>query len=273
MNFITPFKWLIQLFYNLTQNWGWAVILLTLFFKVILFPTSIKQFRSLEKMKKVQPKIKEIQDKYKDKPEELQRRMMELYKKENVNPFGSCLPMILQLLLLWPIFYLLSDPKHGILTDAFRNTQFLWFKLGDQGIPLTNGVLAVISGLTTFLQTKLTTPSTSGEQNQQQIFLYIMPVFIGFITYSVNAGMALYWIISNILGIIQQYLINEYFIVKEHIKKEDEIDEKEAKEIKDARNLKEEKEEQDIKDVKELRIEDLRGKRTTTNTSSKAKNK
>jgi YidC/Oxa1 family membrane protein insertase len=280
---IIPFKYVIQWFFALTQNWGWAVILLTLVIKVILFPSSIKQFRSMDKMKKIQPKLKEIQDKYKDKPEELQRRMMELYKKEQVNPFGSCLPMIIQLILLWPIFYLLQNPKYGILTDTFRNTQFLWFHLGDQKILLTNGVLAVISGLTTFLQTKLTTPATgAGEQNQQQIFLYIMPIFIGVITYSVNAGMALYWITSNILGVIQQYLINEYFIVKEHIQKEDvndvnnEKDKKEIKEVKDTKEVKEIKdvpEVKDTKDVKEpLRIEDLRGIKNTTG-SKNAKSK
>jgi YidC/Oxa1 family membrane protein insertase len=174
----------------------------------------INQFRMMDKMKKIQPKLKEIQDKYKDKPEEFQRRTMELYKKEKVNPFGSCLPLLIQLPLLWAIFGLLQNPQY--ITNVIKDAQFLWFHLKDKG----DYALAIISGITTFIQQKLTTPA-AGAESSQQIFLYLMPVLFGFFTLSVNAGIGLYWVTSNIVGILQQYLINEYFIVKEHIHKDE----------------------------------------------------
>jgi YidC/Oxa1 family membrane protein insertase len=198
------FHWLI--------SWGWAIIILTIVIKIILFPTMIKQVQAMNKMKIIQPKIKEIQDKFKDKPDELQRRTMELYKKEQVNPFGGCLPMLIQLPLLWAIFGVLQDPT--FVKNFFQDATFFWLHL----VQKHDLILAVISAITTFFQQKLTTPTTGADPNQK-IFLYIMPVMFGFFTYQVNAGVGLYWVISNIVGIAQQYIINEYFTVKEHIHK------------------------------------------------------
>ena len=217
LNYIIGFfHTILNFFHTYTHSWGWAIILLTVLIKFILFPTTINQFRMMDKMKKIQPKLKEIQDKYKDKPEEFQRRTMELYKTEKVNPFGSCLPLLIQLPLLWAIFGLLQNPDY---IKTIQNEKFLWFLLKDKG----DYALAIISGITTFIQQKLTTPATTGTGNDstQQIFLYFMPVMFGFFTFSVNAGIGLYWVTSNIVGILQQYLINEYFIVKEHIHKDE----------------------------------------------------
>lgn len=193
-------------------SWGWAIIILTVIIKMILFPTMIKQVQAMNKMKNIQPKLKEIQEKFKDKPDEMQRRTMELYKKEQVNPFGGCLPMLIQLPILWAIFGLLQDPT--FINNSIGNATFLWLPLVQKG----DIALAVISAITTFFQQKLTTPSTGADQNQK-IFLYIMPVMFGFFTYQVNAGVGLYWVVSNVVGIAQQYIINEYFTVKEHIHK------------------------------------------------------
>lgn len=206
------FRFLLDFFYNYTHSWGWAIIVLTVLIKMVLFPTMIKQFRVMSKMKDIQPKLKAIQEKYKDKPEEMQKRTMEVYQKEGVNPFGSCLPMLIQLPLLWAIFSLLQNEQY--ISEVIKNSHFLWFFLKNKN----DWFLAIISGATTFLQQKLTTPST-GNDSQQQVFLYIMPLMLGFFTYQVNAGVGLYWVTSNIVGIAQQYLINEYFIVKEHIHK------------------------------------------------------
>ena len=79
--FVTIFTFILKFFNSYTHSWGWSIILLTLLLKIVLFPTTIKQIQSMDKMKRIQPKLKEIQDKYKDKPEEFQRRTMELYKK------------------------------------------------------------------------------------------------------------------------------------------------------------------------------------------------
>lgn len=163
----------------------------------------------MNKMKELQPKLKEIQEKYKDKPEEYQRRTMELYKKEKANPFGSCLPMIIQMIVLVAFFQLLQDAK---FLQAMGDASFLGIILKDKN----NIILTVLSAVTTFFQQKLTTPTT-GNDPQQQTFLYIMPLMLAWFTYTVNAGVGLYWVTSNAIGIIQQYIINEYFIVKEHI--------------------------------------------------------
>ncbi len=204
------FKNILIFFNTYLDNWGLSIIILTLLIKIVLFPTTLKQFRAMDKMKKIQPKLKEIQDKFKDKPEELQRRTMELYKKEEVNPFGSCLPTLLQIPILFAMYYLLSEPK--FMSSLIQDSRFLWFSLSGKN----DLILAALSGLTTFYQQKLTTPASGGDANQQmQMMLYIMPAFLAFITYTVSAGVGLYWVASNIIGIAQQYLINEYFIVKE----------------------------------------------------------
>jgi YidC/Oxa1 family membrane protein insertase len=212
---IRPLAYILNLFHNYT-DWGWSIVILTLLIKIILFPFSIKQIQSMEKMKRVQPKLKEIQDKYKDRPEEFQRRTMELYKKEKVNPLGGCLPMLIQLPVLWAIYALLTNPKYGVAGFISKDVFLGVLPLGTKN----NIILAVISGASTFLQQKMTTP-TAGTESSQQMFLYFTPVLFGFITWTVSAGIGLYWVASNIIGIAQQYLIYEYFIVKEHIQKEE----------------------------------------------------
>lgn len=204
------FQAIIDFFYSLTHNWGWSIILLTILIKMVLFPTTIKQFKVMNKMKELQPKLKEIQDKYKDKPEEYQRRTMELYKTEKVNPFSSCLPMVIQIPILILFYNLLQNPT--FIAESLKDATFFGIVLKDS----RNLILAVISGATTFLQQKLTMPA-SGNESQQQVFLYIMPLMLGYFTYQLNAGIGLYWITSNVIGVIQQYVINEYFIVKKHI--------------------------------------------------------
>lgn len=221
--FVSLFEYILKFLFNYTHSWGWSIILLTLLIKIILFPTSIKQYQSMDRMKRIQPKLKEIQDKYKDKPEEFQRRTMELYKNEKVNPMGGCLPMLIQLPLLWAIFALLQDPKNHV-AELIKDSQFLWFQLGQT----KDLLLAIISGVTTFIQSKITTPKT-GTDPSQQTLLYIMPLMFGFFTWTVTAGIGLYWVASNIIGIAQQYIINEYFIVKEHIHKDEKNNEHEKK--------------------------------------------
>lgn len=207
------FQSLLEFFYQYTHNWGWAIILLTVLIKIVLFPLMINQFRSMAKMKDIQPKLKEIQDKYKSKPEEYQRRMMELYKNEKVNPFGGCLPLLIQMPILIIFYNVLSNPT--FIHDVLQNAAFYGIILKDKH----NLFLAIFSAVTTFLQQKLTMPVTAGDQQQQQqkMFLYLMPLMLGYFTWNINAGIGLYWVTSNIFGILQQYIINEYFIVKEKV--------------------------------------------------------
>ena len=220
-NILTPivllFKSVLIFLNSYINNWGLSIVIFTIIIKFVLFPFTIKQFRAMDKLKKIQPKLKEIQDKYKDKPEEFQRRTMELYKKENVNPFGSCLPTLLQIPILIAVYYLLSETTY--MGSLIKNATFLGIHLANKNYI----ILAVLSGLTTFYQQKLTTPATTNANDStQQMMLYFMPAMLAYITWTVNAGVGLYWITSNVIGIAQQYLINEFFIVKEHLhEKED----------------------------------------------------
>lgn len=189
---------------SLGVGWGWSIILLTVLIKIVLFPTTISQLRSMEGMKKIQPLIKEIQEKYKKNPEEQQRRVMEVYKTHKINPLGSCLPLLIQLPILWALFALLNTPEKYQIN--MENATFF-------GLVLTQSnyiILGIISALTTFWQQKMS--STGGQDPSQNTFLYIMPIFLGYITYSLKAGVGLYWVASNIIGIAQQWLITKFFI-------------------------------------------------------------
>src|SRR5690554_673983 len=161
---------------SLGVSWGWSIILLTVLIKIILFPTSLSQARSIEAMKKIQPKMKEIQEKYKKNPEEMQRRTLELYKTHNVNPLGGCLPMLIQIPFLWALFGVLRDPQQ--FNIDMTNATFLGMNLLDKGYL----GLAIISGGSTFLQQKLFSPG--GDESSQSTMLYVMPFFLGWLTYS-----------------------------------------------------------------------------------------
>lgn len=229
MNYIVkPFSDLFQIvleyLYSWTNSWGWSIILLTVLIKTVLFPILLKQVQAMNKMKTIQPKLKEIQDKYyKTNPEEYQRRTMELYQKEKINPFSGCLPLLIQIPILFGIFNLLQNPDY--IANVIKDASFYGlFLLKDKG----NIPLAIISGVTTYFQQKLTTPTTTGN-DQTKMMLYIMPVMFGFFTWQVNAGIGLYWVVSNLVGIAQQYLINEYFVVKEHLHHKEEGSSEETK--------------------------------------------
>ena len=194
---------------NLGVGWGMSIIFLTLLVKVVLFPFSLSQIRSMEGMKKIQPELKKIQEKYKNNPEEQQRKMMELYQKNKVNPLGGCLPLLLQLPILLALFQVLRVPEN--FNIDFTNAYFLTMDLTKSH---SYWLLAVISGLTSFLQQKMTTVSTA--DTSQSTMMYVMPVFMGYITYTLKAGIGVYWVASTVIGIIQQWVITRFFIHEEH---------------------------------------------------------
>ncbi len=227
-------KVLVFLYDNVVHNYGWDIVLLTLLIKIILFPTSISQVRSMEVMKVLQPKIKELQDKYKDNPQEMQRRMMELYREHKANPLGGCLPLLIQLPILFALFGLLRTPeKFGL---ALQKEYFLGLELMARGNTkdilgsMGHLILAALSAGSTFLQTKMTSPSQGGSTeaaaSMQNTFLYFMPLFFGYITFTMEAAIGIYWVAQAIIGIVQQLLIVRFFV---HPVKADTKDEKPRK--------------------------------------------
>lgn len=237
MNVISTWFAQIMIFFhhNMGLSWGVSIILMTAVLKILLFPTSISQIKSMEGMKRIQPILKEIQAKYKDRPQEYQQKTMEAYKKHGVNPAGGCLPMLLQFPILIALYNLLRDPKpifQGLakahiftqpvinkFLTTFRTEEFLGLNLTKGSMFTFNFILLVaLSGATTFLLQRISSPQNQGgsetEQSMQSMFMYVMPAVFTYITWTLPAGLGLYWVVSNVLSIVQQIVITRYFIPK-----------------------------------------------------------
>jgi len=198
--------WLLNWLYQITDslgvaNYGIAIILLTVLIKMVLYPLTNKQMKSMLAMQKLQPKVKEIQDKWKDRdPEKMQQMIMDLYKENNVNPAAGCLPLLVQMPILFALYRSLYDFPY--VNEA--HASFIWVS----NLSATDSlyILPLLAGVTTYFQSKMTTMSN---EPTQKMMLYTMPIFIAWISASVPAGLALYWVVFNIVGIIQQYFINK----------------------------------------------------------------
>lgn len=174
---------ILKFFNSLVGNYGVAIILTTLLIKIILFPLSLKQEKSMQKMKELQPEIEAIQKKYKDDKTKLNEETAKLYKEKNVNPFSGCLPLIIQL----PIFVALY---YAFMSNEIPQTAtFLWFNLKRPDAIYTIGkfslnILPIISALLMIIQQKLMTPqSGEGENSVMQSTMLLMPVMMLFIFY------------------------------------------------------------------------------------------
>lgn len=181
-----------------TNSSGLGIILLTFGIRLVLYPLTLSQTRSMVAMRALQPKMQELQRKYKDKPQEYQKRVMELYKEHGVNPLGGCLPMLVQLPFLWALFWVLREFPEGL------DPHFLVWNLAEAASePLF--LLPALAGLTTYIQMAMTT----GSDQSQKVMMTIMPIFIGWLSISFPAGLVLYWTVSNVFSIGQQYLVNK----------------------------------------------------------------
>jgi YidC/Oxa1 family membrane protein insertase len=212
------------------QNFGIAIILFTILIRMITYPLTAQQLKSGIKMQEMQKskQWQEMQKKYKDDKEKLAQEQMKLYKEMGVNPLGSCLPTLIQFpiiiglyqaiiraLAITPIPLLdLSNHIYPFINASQLiplNSQFLWMNLSQPerlvifGIPIP--VLTILVVITTFLQSKLMTPATAspGEQGAQmtKMMNLYMPLFMGYIAFTLASGLALYFVASNIVGIIQ----------------------------------------------------------------------
>ncbi len=198
------FKALLAL-YHFVGNWGWAIVILTIIIRIILFPLTLKGMLSMQKLKDLAPKIKEIQQKYKGDPQKMNMHMMQLYKKHNVNPMGGCLPMLLQI----PVFFAI----YRVLLNAIELKGAPWILwIEDLSAPDPYYVLPILMGATMYIHQKLT-PTTITDPMQKKIFEWL-PVVFTFFFLTFPAGLTLYWFVNNILSIIQQLLVNKIFAAK-----------------------------------------------------------
>lgn len=211
---VNGMTWLLNWLYQLTgsvgvPNYGIAIILLTIIIKTVLYPLTNKQMKSMLAMQQLQPKVKSIQEKWKAKdPQKMQQMIMELYKENNVNPAAGCLPLLVQMPILFALYRSLFSFPY--LNEA--HASFIWVQNLSARDPYF--ILPVLAGITTYFQSKMTVTSNDPTQ---RMMLYTMPIFIAWISGTVPAGLALYWVVFNVVGIIQQFFINKQMLV---VKKE-----------------------------------------------------
>jgi len=218
-------KWLLVLFYKIIPNYGVSIIVLTVLVKLLMFPLTKKGSESTMRMQTLSPKIKEIQTKYKDNPQKMNAEMAEFYKKEGYNPLSGCLPMIIQIPIFFAMYNLFNNHFDlrgavfipGWIPDLSRPEAIYYFPdsfrlplLGWSAIRL----LPFIYVGSQLLYGKVTqTPDQQGNA-QMKIMLYAMPIVFFFILYDVPSGLLLYWIMSNVLTMVQQLSINKYIARK-----------------------------------------------------------
>lgn len=185
---------ILQFFYAMFPNYGLAIILLTIVVRLALYPLTLKQTKSMAHMQKIQPKVQDLKDRYKDQPQKFNEEVLKLYQKHNVNPLGGCLPLLLQLPILIALYNTIR------IAVELRKTPFLWIADLSKGDPLLILPIA-IAALMYYQQGKMTDP-------QQQQMMAFMPMFMFVITWSLPAGLLVYWFASSVIGLIQQLQAN-----------------------------------------------------------------
>ncbi|UNC93730.1 YidC/Oxa1 family membrane protein insertase [Candidatus Contubernalis alkaliaceticus] len=190
-------------FYELTGNYGVAIIILTIIVKVITFPLTNKQLQSTKAIQEIQPEIKKLQEKYKNDKEKLNEETMKLWKENKINPLAGCLPLIVQFPVLIAMFRLLQDTEALFLSKGIMefDKMFLIFDMTQRD---TTFILPILAGVSTFLQQRLMTTDQS-----QKAMLYMMPIMLFAFSISLPAGLAMYWVLQNLLSVGQHMLINK----------------------------------------------------------------
>lgn len=213
-------KWFMTLFYSIIPNWGVSIILLTLFIKILLFPLQQKSLKSSARMGEVSPKLKEIKEKYKDDPEKMNAATMALYKEADIHPFMSFIPTLIQFPILLAMYGLLN--KHfelrgamfipGWIMDLSAPESVLSFPFTIPFIGNELHLLPIIYLATMMLLMIYTQKSTGGANNgAMQIFMtYFFPIIFFFVLYNTSSGLLLYWTMSNVFSIIQQFFTNVF---------------------------------------------------------------
>jgi len=209
----------------LLHNLGFSIIAFTIVIRGVLYPVNRKQMIATRKMQDMQPKLAELQKKYARDKQKLAQEQMALYKTAGISPLGCVVPMIIQLP-IWMALYqaimrvmatgpeqLLSLSRHlysswnQVFALVPLNSQFLWINLG-QADPLF--ILPILVGVTMWIQQKMTTPTYADpqQQSQNQMMLWMMPLLFTFMSVTFASGLALYWLVSNVISIVMQYFIS-----------------------------------------------------------------
>jgi YidC/Oxa1 family membrane protein insertase len=197
-----PIFWLMKAIHGVVGNWGWTIILLTLFIKILFFYPSAASYKSMAKMKAFAPRMKELTERYANDPQAKQKAMMELYRKEKINPLGGCLPILIQIPVFMGLYWVLVES-----VELRQAPWILWYK--DLSVMDPYFILPLIMGVSMFVQQKLNPPPT--DPMQQKIFQF-MPIIFTVLFLFFPAGLVLYWVVNNVLSIAQQWFINNKII-------------------------------------------------------------
>lgn len=208
--------------HNITGSYGWAIVFLTVIIRMVLLPLTMQSHFSMREMQKIQPKLKKIQERYKGKPEELNKRMVALYKEHKVNPLGGCLPLVIQMPFLFALYRSLIGKDFTAMLKASGHTSFLFLsdlaKVGvyvEGKLHFDNILLLAAFTISTIVQQKYMTPAAAPDADPRQAAVqkqmkFMMPIMITvmFLIIPVPTGIYLYLVISNLIGIAQYAFLN-----------------------------------------------------------------
>ena len=192
-----PLFWLLEKIHSYVGNWGWAIILLTLLIKAVFFPLSAASYKSMARMKTITPRMTQLRERYKGDPQKMNAELMALYKTEKVNPFGGCLPVVVQIPVFISLYWVLLS------SVEMRGAPWvLWIHDLSQADPFY--ILPVLMAVSMFLQTRLNPTPPDPVQAKMMMF---MPLAFSVMFFFFPSGLVLYYVVNNVLSIAQQYYI------------------------------------------------------------------
>ena len=208
-----PLGLLLKWIFDIIGDYGLSIIVFTIVVKLAMVPLTVKQMRSMKKMQEIQPRMKEVQEKYKNDKEQLNIKVMELYKEHKVSPFGGCLPLLIQFPIIIGLFAVLRDPESFGFSEKIVASSFLWvdnlslpdvIKIGSRSFPW---ILPILAAVTTYLSSITMISMNKKGDPTQKIMTYFFPIMILWWGISFPAGLTLYWVVSNVFQAVQQLLI------------------------------------------------------------------
>lgn len=193
--------WLLKQIYAFVGNWGWSIVLLTAAIKLAFYHLSATSYRSMARMRQLQPRLESLKQRYGDDRQKMMQETMALYKKEKVNPMGGCLPILVQIPVFIALYWVLLES-----VELYQAPFILW--IHDLSAPDPYYVLPILMGVTMLVQQKLSPPPP--DPTQEKVML-LMPVIFTVLFLYFPAGLVLYWVVNNVLSILQQWYITRHY--------------------------------------------------------------
>lgn len=203
LHFISkPLFWILDFIHDFVGNWGWSIVLLTILIKLVFYKLSETSYKSMANMRRVQPRMKQLKERHAGDRQKMNQALMDLYKKEKINPLGGCLPILVQI----PVFIAL----YWVLLESVEMRQAPWILwIQNMSAPDPYFILPLLMGITMFVQQKLNPAPMDPIQAKIMMFLpFVFTIFFAFFP----AGLVLYWVVNNLLSIAQQYYITRYVV-------------------------------------------------------------